>query len=90
MFLRAHVPAKILVHKVIARYSRRTHPKNLEDHYQDSITYLERIPRVEPEAVLTILEFAGKRDVPLETLFDNSIVDRLVRQGFVDKLYKKR
>lgn len=76
--------------KVIARYSRRTHPKNLADHYQDSITYLERIPRVEPEAVSTILEFAGKRDVPLETLFDNSIVDRLVREGFIDKLYKKR
>jgi ABC-type nitrate/sulfonate/bicarbonate transport system substrate-binding protein len=76
--------------KVIAKYSRRTHPKNLEDHYQDSVTYLERIPRVEPESVSTILEFAGKRGVPLETIYDNSIVDRLVREGFIERLYKAR
>jgi ABC-type nitrate/sulfonate/bicarbonate transport system substrate-binding protein len=76
--------------KVIAKYSRRTHPKHLEDHYQDAVTYLERIPRVEPESVSTILEFEGKRNVRLETVFDNSIVDRMVREGFIDSLYKKR
>jgi ABC-type nitrate/sulfonate/bicarbonate transport system substrate-binding protein len=76
--------------KVIAKYSRRTHLKHLEDHYQDAVTYLERIPRVEPESVSTILEFEGKRNVRLETVFDNSIVDRMVREGFIDSLYKKR
>ena len=75
--------------KVIAKYSRRTNPKQLEDHYHDSVTYLERVPRVEPESVATILEFEGKKNVPLETFFDNSIVDRMVREGFIDRLYKK-
>jgi ABC-type nitrate/sulfonate/bicarbonate transport system substrate-binding protein len=76
--------------KVIAKYSRRTNAKQLEDHYQDSVTYLERIPRVEPESVATILEFEGKKNVPVESFFDNSIVDRMVREGFIDRLYKQR
>jgi ABC-type nitrate/sulfonate/bicarbonate transport system substrate-binding protein len=76
--------------RVIAKYARHMDTKSLEEHYQDSVTYLDRIPRVEPEAVVTILEFIGKKGVPLETFADNSIVDRLVREGFIDKLYKKR
>ncbi len=45
---------------------------------------------MEPEALFTILEFMGKKGVPLENVADNSIVDRLVKEGFVEKLYKKR
>jgi hypothetical protein len=50
---------------------------------------LERIPRAEPEAIQTILEFMSKKGVPMETFMDNMIVDRLGREGFFDKLYKK-
>lgn len=76
--------------KIIAKYSRQPDPKKLEEHYQDSVTYLDKIPRVEPEAVITILEFMGKKGVPLETFADNSIVDRLVREGLIDRLYQSR
>jgi len=76
--------------KVIAKYGRLNDPKQIEEQYKDSVTYLERIPRAEPEATATILEFMGKKGIPLETFFDNSIVDRMVREGFIDKLYKKR
>src|SRR5213594_631089 len=76
--------------KVIAKYARLPDPKSIEDHYQDSITYLERLPRAEPEAISTILEFMGKKGTPLETFVDNAITDRMVREGFIDKLYKKR
>jgi ABC-type nitrate/sulfonate/bicarbonate transport system substrate-binding protein len=75
--------------KVIAKYAHMTDPKMIEDHYRDSVTYLDRIPRAEPEAVQTILEFMGKKGTPVETFQDNTIVDRLVREGFFDKLYKK-
>jgi ABC-type nitrate/sulfonate/bicarbonate transport system substrate-binding protein len=75
--------------KVIAKYARMTDPKMIEDHYRDSVTYLDRIPRAEPEAVQTILEFMGKKGTPVETFQDNTIVDRLVREGFFEKLYKK-
>ena len=75
--------------KIITKYSRLTDPKMIDDHYNDSVTYLERIPRAEPEAVQTILEFIGKRGIPAETFQDNSIVEKLTREGFFDKLYKK-
>jgi ABC-type nitrate/sulfonate/bicarbonate transport system substrate-binding protein len=75
--------------KVIAKYARMTDPKMIEEHYRDSVTYLDRIPRAEPEAVQTILEFMGKKGTPVETFQDNTIVDRLVREGFFEKLYKK-
>lgn len=75
--------------KVIAKYAHMTDRKMIEDHYRDSVTYLDRIPRAEPEAVQTILEFMGKKGTPVETFQDNSIVDRLMREGFFDRLYKK-
>jgi hypothetical protein len=39
--------------------------------------------------VQTILEFIGKRGIPIETFQDNAIVDKLTREGFFDRLYKK-
>jgi NitT/TauT family transport system substrate-binding protein len=75
--------------KIITKYSRLSDPKMIEDHYDDSVTYLDRIPRAEPEAVQTILEFMGKKGIPVETFQDNSVIDKLTREGFFDKLYKK-
>jgi ABC-type nitrate/sulfonate/bicarbonate transport system substrate-binding protein len=75
--------------KITAKYSRLTDPRMIEDHYNDSVTYLDRIPKAEPEAVQTILEFMGKKGMPLETFMDSTIVNRLSREGFFDKLYKK-
>mgnify|MGYP003575226464 CR=1 FL=1 len=75
--------------KIISKYGHLADAKQIEDHYRDSVTYLDRIPRAEPEAVQTILEFMGKKGVPVETFQDNTIVDKLTREGFFDKLYKK-
>ncbi len=51
--------------------------------------YLEKTPRVEPEAINSILDFMGKKGVPLETFADNTLVDKMVREGFIEKLYRK-
>lgn len=75
--------------KAIARNSRITDPKQIDVIYQDAVQYLERIPRVEPEAVSAVLESMGKKGIPLETFADNAIGDRMVREGFIDKLYKR-
>jgi NitT/TauT family transport system substrate-binding protein len=75
--------------KIIARYARLTDPKMIGDHYNDSVTYLDRVPKADPEAVQTILEFMGKKGIPLENFMDSTIIDRLSREGFFDKLYKK-
>jgi hypothetical protein len=66
-----------------------TDPRQIEEHYKDSVTYLDRIPRAEPEAVQTILEFMGKKGIATETFQDNSIIDKLTREGFFERLYKK-
>jgi ABC-type nitrate/sulfonate/bicarbonate transport system substrate-binding protein len=75
--------------KIVAKYARLTDPKMIEDHYNDSVTYLDRVPKADPEAVQTILEFMGKKGIPLETFMDGTIVERLSREGFFEKLYKK-
>jgi len=75
--------------KIVAKYARLTDPKMIEDHYNDSVTYLDRIHKEDPEAVQTILEFMGKKGIPLDTFMDSAIVERLSREGFFDKLYKK-
>ncbi|MBI4528464.1 MAG: ABC transporter substrate-binding protein [Deltaproteobacteria bacterium] len=76
--------------RAIARYARITDRTRIEEIYQDSVMYLEKVPRVEPEAIFSILDFMGVKGATLETFADNSIVDRLVREGFIDKLYQNR
>ena len=71
--------------KVIAKYSRQSDAKGVEEHHRDSVANLERVPRVETEAISTILEFMGKPGIPRETFVDDSIVDRLVREGLIEK-----
>jgi NitT/TauT family transport system substrate-binding protein len=59
-----------------------------EMHYEFVSKYLDSIPRVEPAAVETVLEMVGSTGAAKAKLFDNSIVDRLVQDGVIDKLYK--
>jgi ABC-type nitrate/sulfonate/bicarbonate transport system substrate-binding protein len=59
-----------------------------ESHYAFVIRYLDSVPRVEPAAVDTVLEMVGSKVAAKVKLYDNAIVDRLVNEGFVDKLYK--
>jgi NitT/TauT family transport system substrate-binding protein len=75
--------------KIIAKYSRLADPKMIDDFYNDAATYLDRVPRAEPEAVQTILDFMGKRGIPLETFQDNAIIDKLARDGFFERIFKK-
>jgi ABC-type nitrate/sulfonate/bicarbonate transport system substrate-binding protein len=76
--------------KVIQKYTRLKEPKLIDELYSDSVKFLERVPRVEPEAIAPIVEFIGKKPIPIESVADNSIIDRLARDGFIDRLYKKR
>jgi hypothetical protein len=48
------------------------------------------LPRIDADAVATILDFMGKKDAPMETFANKAIIDRLAREGFVEKLYGKR
>jgi len=94
--VRAYVDGLAFMHrnkeralKIIAKYSRLADAKSIEEFYSDAVTYLDRVPRAEPEAVQTILEFMGKKGVPVETFQDNAVVDKLGREGFFEKIFKK-
>jgi ABC-type nitrate/sulfonate/bicarbonate transport system substrate-binding protein len=76
-------------YRAIAKYARLRDQKKIDEIYQDSIVYLEKTPRVEPEAINSILDFMGKKGVPLDTFADNSVVDKMIREGFIDRIYKK-
>ncbi len=76
--------------KTVARYTRLKEMKAVEEIYSDAAKYVDAVPRVDAEAVSTILEFMGKKGLPIETFADNSIIDRLVKEGFIDQVYKKR
>lgn len=58
-------------------------------HYEFVMKYLEAVPRVEPAAVDTVLEMVGSKEAAKSRLYDNSIVDRLVQEGLIDRLYKE-
>jgi ABC-type nitrate/sulfonate/bicarbonate transport system substrate-binding protein len=59
-----------------------------DSHYEFVSRYLDSIPRVDPAAVDTVLEMVGAKGAAKAKLFDNSIVDRLAQEGFIEKLYK--
>ncbi|MBM2803616.1 MAG: transporter substrate-binding protein [Deltaproteobacteria bacterium] len=76
--------------KVIHKYTRLKDARLIEELYNDSVKFLERVPRVEAEAIAPIVDFMGKKPIAVESVADNSIIDRLVREGFIDRLFKKR
>jgi len=70
---------------VMRKYLRKT---EVEDSYEYAARYLERVPRVDPTAIQTVLAWEGKSDIAPTRFYDNSIIDRLVHEGFIDNLYK--
>ena len=76
--------------QVIQKYTRLQDPKLIQELYADGIKFLDRVPRLDAEALAPIVEFMGKKPIPVETIADNSIVNRLEREGFIEKLYSKQ
>jgi len=75
--------------QVIQKYTRLQDAKLISALYADGIKFLERVPRLDAEALAPIVEFMGKKPIPVETIADNSIVNRLESDGFIEKLYSK-
>ena len=75
---------------MIQKYTRLQDSKLIHELYADGVKFLEKVPRMDAEALTPIVEFMGKKPIPVETIADNSIVNRLERDGFIDKLHGKR
>jgi NitT/TauT family transport system substrate-binding protein len=75
--------------KALGKYMRRS-PDTLAEPYDYAVKYLDPVPAVEPATIHTVLNWEGKGDMAADGFFDNTIVDRLTKEGFVDRLYKER
>ncbi len=71
--------------EVIRKYLRKT---DVEDSYEYAARYLERVPKVDPVSIQTVLAWENKSDIAPGRFYDNAIMDRLVQEGFIDSLYK--
>ena len=54
---------------------------------QDVVRRFCFTPVLITDAAATILHLMGKKDTPSETFADQSVVTRLAREGFIEKLY---
>ena len=60
----------------------------MEESYEYAARYLERVPRVDPASIQTVLTWENKSDMAPGRFYDNTIIDRLIQEGFIDNLYK--
>lgn len=82
--LRADKPKAM---QVLAKYMRER-GGSVEEHYQYVIRYLNPVPRVEPAAVETVLRMVGQAGATGLKIYDNSIMDRLVQEGYKEGVKK--
>jgi hypothetical protein len=61
---------------------------SLDEAYEYAVKYLDRQARVDPAVIQTVLNWENKGDASVNEFFDNSAVDRIVKEGFVERLYK--
>ena len=73
--------------KALAKYMRRE-SSTVNEPYQYAVKYLDSTPIVEPAVIQTVLNWEGKPNLPVDGFFDNTIIERLIKEGFIDRLYK--
>lgn len=99
-FLRGYIEGlAMMVHekekaiKILAKYLNRTDRPFLEEMYNLAKDHIDRVPRVDPRCISTALEFSNIKGVNSETLsaqlIDNSFVDKLVKEKFIEKVFGK-
>ena len=79
--------------RVLAKYFKRNDADFLDETYALVTKFTEKTPRVDTRNVATVLEFEPVKGVDAETLtakvIDNSVVDKLVKDGFIEKVFAK-
>jgi len=78
---------KDTAYKVLAKYLLGG-GDSLDEAYEYAVKHLDREARVEPAVIQTVLKWEGKGEMPPNDFFDNTIIDRIIREGFVERLYK--
>jgi NitT/TauT family transport system substrate-binding protein len=80
-------------HEVIGKYMRLrpevVGEQTMTENYNYAYNSIDIEPRVEPAVIETVLNWAGKSNARVEDFFDNTTVDRILQEGFINDLYKK-
>jgi hypothetical protein len=75
----------------MAKFARLNNEKMLEATWEEYAKRMQRVPRVSLRGVQSLMERSfdgGKQELQPERVVDNSIVDELERNGFIDSVYK--
>ena len=78
---------KEFAYKVLGKYLLGG-GESLDEAYEYAVKYLDREARVDPAVIQTVLNWENKGETSVNDFFDNSIIDRIIKEGFVDRLYK--
>jgi NitT/TauT family transport system substrate-binding protein len=78
---------KEFAYKVIGKYMLGA-GDSLDEAYEYAVKYLDRHARIDPAVIQTVLNWENKTDTSVNEFFDNSAVDRIIKEGFVERLYK--
>ena len=78
---------KDFAYKVLAKYMLGA-SDSLDEAYEYAVKYLDRQAKVDPAVIQTVLNWENKGDTPVSEFFDNTVVDRIQKEGFIDRLYK--
>jgi ABC-type nitrate/sulfonate/bicarbonate transport system substrate-binding protein len=89
----AMIRDKALAGKIFEKYFKRSDAEFVDETYGIVAKFLERVPRVDPRTISTAVEIESIKGATAEQLadklIDNSIVDRLVKEGFIDRAFGK-
>jgi ABC-type nitrate/sulfonate/bicarbonate transport system substrate-binding protein len=77
---------KEFAYKVLGKYLLGG--ESLDEAYEYAVKYLDREAKVDPAVIQTVLNWENKGETSVNDFFDNSIIDRIIKEGFVDRLYK--
>jgi NitT/TauT family transport system substrate-binding protein len=78
---------KEFAYKVLAKYMLGPGDA-LDEAYEYAVKYLDRSAKIDPAVIQTVLNWENRSDIPVGEFFDNSAVDRIIKEGFVERLYK--
>lgn len=78
--------------KIFQKYFRTDDQEALQDSYDEYISQIQRIPYVDPKAMQTVLQTIGESQPAAlkakpEQFVDHSLLQKIERSGFVEKLY---
>jgi ABC-type nitrate/sulfonate/bicarbonate transport system substrate-binding protein len=78
---------KKLAYKVLSKYLL-VDGDTLNEACAYAAKYLDRQARVDPAVIQTVLNWEGKGETPVNEFFDNTVIDRIIKEGFIEKLQK--